>query len=131
MVAALATLAAALAAVAVIAYLLLSRRRPVATASQAQTWTGAAGDEFSDLDESGRCDMIFALAALEDPQSLTLLEKALDDPSETVALAAAHALASRGGAPRIAQYFAAHPGQRAERLAQTLALFESGVTPSS
>lgn len=126
-----AILAAALAAIAVIVYLALSRRKLVAATSPPQTWAGAAGEEFSDLDESGRCDMIFALAALEDPESSSLLEKALDDPSETVALAAAHALASRGDAGCIAQYFADHPGQRAQRLAQTLALLDEGVTPSS
>lgn len=117
---------------AIVWYLTLARRTPVATLPLPRpSWTGAAGAEFAELSESGRCELIFALEALDDPASLAMLEAALDDPSETVALAAAHALASRGGGVRLQDYFAAHPGHRAARIAQTLALLDGGVTPSS
>lgn len=122
---------ALVAGAAIALYLARTRRTPVATNPRPARWTDAAGDEFAELSESGRCDMIFALAALDDPASLELLEGALDDPSETVALAAAHALASRGDAARLRRYFAAHPGHRAARIAQTLALLEGDVTASS
>jgi len=90
---------------------------------QAQTeWTLAVGQEFSTLSESARCDMIFALTALEDERSERLLEHALDDPSEAVALAAARALVTRGQARLVDRHLTAHPGERAERIAHTLAL---------
>ena len=113
---------------AIVAYVLRTRRRAQAVARPAR-WTDAAGDDFAGLSESGRCDLIFALAALDDAASLTLLENALDDPSETVALAAAHALTSRGGGERVQRYFAAHPDQRAARIAQTFALLDRDVSP--
>lgn len=119
------------AGVTIAVYLARARRTAVVAAAPRTRWTDSAGEGFGELSESGRCDMIFALAALDDANSLTLLESALDDPSETVALAAAHALASRGAGALLARYFAANPGQRATRIAQTLELLEGGVTPSS
>jgi len=90
---------------------------------QTQTgWTNAAGAEFSGLPESARCDMIFAVAALDDDRSRQLLEHALGDPSEAVALAAAHALATRSCTAVVDRYLDAHPGARSQRIAETLAL---------
>jgi hypothetical protein len=88
-------------------------------------WTNEAGDEFAGLSESARCDLVFAVAALEDSRSQRLLEHALDDPAEPVALAAAHALVSSGRRAVVERYLADHPGLRADRIAQTLALLDS------
>ncbi|MBV8491830.1 MAG: hypothetical protein JO199_14985 [Candidatus Eremiobacteraeota bacterium] len=85
-------------------------------------WTNAAGDEFSGLSEPARCDLIFAVAALGDDRSMRLLEHALDDPAEAVSIAAAHALHRRGCNDVVDRYLAAHPGERSERIASTLAL---------
>jgi len=87
-------------------------------------WTNEAGAEFSGLTESARCDLVFAVAALEDERSQRLLEHALDDPAEPVALAAAHALAGSGRRTLVERYLADHPGLRADRIAQALALLE-------
>ena len=80
------------------------------------------GHEFAGLNASARCDLIFAVAALEDERSRELLEQALDDPSEPVALAAAHALVSHGHRAHVDRYLAANPGARATNLAGMLAL---------
>jgi len=87
-------------------------------------WTNEAGSEFSGLSESARCDLVFAVAALEDERSQALLEHALDDPAEPVALAAAHVLAGSGRRTLVERYLAGHPGLRADRIAQALALLE-------
>lgn len=87
-------------------------------------WTQQAGDEFAGLSESARCDLVFAVADLHDERSQQLLLHALDDPSEAVVLAAAHALARRGQSDAVHQYAQTHPGERAERIVQTLALME-------
>ena len=81
-------LAVLIAAIAELAYA-RARRRPKADAG------GSIAELAQDL-EAERCDFVFAIAALEDPSSLRLLERALDDPCEAVALAAAHALATSG-----------------------------------
>jgi hypothetical protein len=86
------------------------------------SWTNEAGHEFAELSEAERCDLIFAVAALEDSTSHRLLERALDDPSEPVALAAASALARLGQRATVEHYLAARPGERATRIAQTLEL---------
>lgn len=78
--------------------------------------------EFGSLSEAARCDMIFAVSALDDERSAQLLEHALDDPSETVSLAAARALKERGRSDAVDTYLARHPGERAERIAHTLSL---------
>lgn len=124
-----AVLIVAIAAIAAIAIAALAMRRrfraPVAVPRP--PWTDAAGDEFSDLSEPARCDMAFALSALDDPASLRVLESALSDPSETVALAAAHALLRRGQRTALEAHFAANPGDRARRLQQTLTLLDDGA----
>ncbi|MBV8372577.1 MAG: hypothetical protein JOY69_04900 [Candidatus Eremiobacteraeota bacterium] len=113
--------------VAVVAVLLVSalallfrRRRP--SSSAPRPWTGDAGEEFAGLNESARCDFVFAIAALEDERSHGLLARALDDPSETVALAAARALVARGKRDDVGRYLTAHPDQRSQRIAATLDL---------
>jgi HEAT repeat protein len=85
-------------------------------------WTAQAGAEFSGLAESARCDLVFAVADLNDERSQQLLLHALDDPSDAVALAAAHALAQRGSENAVNEYVESHPGERAQRISQTLAL---------
>lgn len=108
------------------------RPRPVAAAQPAEPvrfeptsdWTREAGAEFAGLTESARCDLIFAVVDLEDERSARLLQHALDDPSETVALAAAHALARRGSTESVKEYAELHPGERAERIVATLALLD-------
>ncbi len=94
-------------------------------------WTHEAGDEFAGLSESARCDMIFAVAALEDERSQQLLEHALSDPSEAVSLAAAHALTGSGRRAMVERFLNAHPGARADRIAQTLSLLDVQTPQSS
>lgn len=91
-------------------------------------WTNEAGDEFAGLSESARCDLIFAVGALDDERSQHLLEHALNDPAEAVALAAAHVLISSGRAGIVRSFLDEHPGQRADRIAQTLSLLDSPRT---
>jgi hypothetical protein len=106
-------LAVLIAAIAGLAYA-RARRRPKADA-------GGSIAEFANLSEAERCDFVFAIAALEDPSSLRLLERALDDPCEAVALAAAHALTT-SGSTMPERFFAAHPGGRTDRIAASLEL---------
>ncbi len=87
-------------------------------------WTNEAGAEFAGLSEAARCDLVFAVAALDDERSQKLLEYALNDPAEAVSLAAAHALAGRGRRALVDTYLASHPGTRADRIAQALALLD-------
>jgi HEAT repeat protein len=87
-------------------------------------WTSEAGAEFAGLSESARCDLIFAVADLQDERSQRLLTHALDDPSDAVALAAAHALMRRGDTQAVEAYASRHPGERSERLARTLELLD-------
>lgn len=120
------------AGVSIGAYALLApRRERVARIAreglplQATTdWTSEAGDEFGGLSESARCDLVFAVAALDDERSQRLLEHALNDPAEAVALAAAHVLASSGRQTVVEGYLADHPGLRADRIVQTLSLLD-------
>jgi hypothetical protein len=87
-------------------------------------WTNEAGEEFAGLSESARCDLIFAVAALDDERSQHLLEHALGDPAEAVALAAAHALLTHGRRTYVDNFLADHPGTRADRIAQALSLLD-------
>jgi len=87
-------------------------------------WTSEAGEEFAGLSEAARCDMVFAVADLDDERSRGLLVHALDDPSETVALAAGHALMNAGRTEEVKAYVSRHPGTRAQTLVETLALLE-------
>jgi hypothetical protein len=86
------------------------------------SWNEANAAEFDSLAEAARCDMIFAVTTLDDERSAQLLVHALDDPSETVALAAARGLKERGLSDAVDEYLGRHPGERAERIAHTLAL---------
>jgi hypothetical protein len=114
------------------AYAYLAPRRAVPAARvgpgepmQVSTeWTHVAGDEFAGLTDSERCDLVFAVGALEDDRSQHLLEHALSDPSEAVALAAAHALVANGRRGYVDAYLAEHSGPRADRIAQALSLLD-------
>lgn len=97
-------------------------RRRGASSTEPGEWTGDAGEEFAGLSESARCDFVFAIAALEGQRSQDLLARALEDPSETVALAAARALVARGKREDVERYLTAHPDQRSRRIAATLDL---------
>jgi len=100
-------------------------RAPARTGLVANTtWASGAGDDFAGLSESARCDLVFAVAALDDERSNSLLHHALDDPAEPVATAAAHALASSGRLTAVETYLESHPGARADRIAQVLALLD-------
>ncbi len=114
-----------LAAVAFVAVRASSRAAAVRAPGD-DTWIGDAGSDFAGLSESDRCDVVFALGALEDDASQPLLERALGDSSEAVALAAAHALTRRGGTARVERYFAANPGERASRISAALDVLSSG-----
>ncbi len=91
---------------------------------ESPAWDDEAANEFEALSESARCDLIFAVAMLDDARSQSLLKHALADPSEVVALAAARGLRSLGQDEALLAYAQAHPGVRAQRLLATLALME-------
>jgi hypothetical protein len=80
------------------------------------SWTRAAGDEFAQLSDAERCDLVFAVAALDDEASQRLLVRALDDPSDAVALAAARALAQREDGATLERYFTQCTHERARAL---------------
>ena len=105
---------------------LAPRRGPVAEPVEAPpvptTWTSQAGDDFEGLSDAARCDLVFAMAELDDDRSRQLLEAALDDRSDTVALAAAHALASAGRLETVQAYVRSKPGPRAQALLDTVTL---------
>jgi hypothetical protein len=106
--------------VAVIIYALVRRRKSALRSGGGSKDTTAS--EFAALPEPARCDIVFAMAALEDDGSSQLLQLALDDPSETVTLAAARALAGRGLTSVVDTYFARHPGERTDRISRALAV---------
>jgi hypothetical protein len=125
---AIAALAAIAAIVAVLVLIVRSRdRRPRLLSrlpkQEAVSQVDTVDDEFGPLSESERCDLIFAYAVLGDAHSLDVIEHSLDDPSESVAIAAARALARRGQNEVLARYFAARPGDRSRRIAAALELF--------
>ncbi len=99
--------------VAAIAYALLRGRR--------KEERGELSAQFDKLSEAERCDFIFAIATLDDRSTMRLLERALDDPCEAVALAAAHALVATGSTDTLQRFFAQR-GPRAERIAASLEL---------
>jgi HEAT repeat protein len=78
--------------------------------------------QYSKLSAAQRVDFIFALAAVEDPSTVELLQRALDDSDEGVALAAARVLTGGGRSDELERFFATHRGERAARLARTLEL---------
>jgi hypothetical protein len=79
-------------------------------------------DQFGNLSNAERCEFIFAIATLDDPSSLHLLERALDDPCEAVSLAAAHALTMAGRTAPLQRFLSEHPGDRAESITASLEL---------
>ena len=79
-------------------------------------------DEFGKLSNAQRCEFVFAVATLDDPSSLRLVERALDDPCEAVALAAAHALTTAGRTAPLERFLSEHPGGRAESITASLEL---------
>lgn len=99
-----------------LAFLLRRRRTPVYALPPAPNWLSPVGEDFTALSEAERCDLIFALDALVDDSSETLLARALGDPSETVALAAAHALARRGGLEMLERHLTECASERARSL---------------
>jgi HEAT repeat protein len=78
--------------------------------------------QYSKLSAAQRVDFIFAIAAVGDPTSVDLLQRALDDSDEAVALAAARALAGGGHNDELERFFATHRGERSTRLARALEL---------
>ena len=96
--------------------------RELDDATEGALWAHEAASEFAALSEAARCDMIFAVAAIDDERSHRLLVHALDDASNTVALAAAHALARAGRLDDVHSSAQAHDGPRSEELMQLLSL---------
>jgi|SRR5579862_6736333 len=96
----------------------LRRRRAAvhALAPPPENWLAPVGEDFTALSEAERCDFIFAVAALDDDSSEALLARALRDPSEGVAFAAAHALVRRGGLETLERHLSACAGERAASL---------------
>ncbi len=86
------------------------------------SWTRDAGDEFSRLSESARCDLIFAVEVLDDERSHRLLLHALADPSEPVALAAARTLAKRGYVDDVRRMVQTARGARGNEFMDVLSL---------
>jgi HEAT repeat protein len=78
--------------------------------------------QYSKLSAAQRVDFIFAIGAVEDPTTVELLQRALDDSDEAVALAAARVLTGGGRNDELERFFATHRGERAARLARTLEL---------
>ncbi len=99
-------------------------QRAAMTPAPSAAWASEAGEEFAGLSESQRCDLVFAVAKLDDERSRHLLEHALCDPAEPVCLAAAHALAASGRRASVEAFLADRPGPRADRIAQILALLD-------
>ena len=91
-------------------------------AATGSTWAHEIGPEYAALSESARCDLIFAVGALDDERSRRLLVHALDDASATVALAAAHVLARSGRIGEVRAYVEAHRGARSDELVQLLSI---------
>ncbi len=88
-------------------------------------WIKEAGDDFGHLNEPARCDLIFAAGQLGDERSRRLLVNALADPSATVSLAAAHALARSGHIADVQSYAAsAADAERSKELLELLSLID-------
>lgn len=103
------------AVVACAAYLVLRRRgEPVSVAPGV--------DDFAELDEAERCDYVFALGALDGPANLSILRRALDDPSEIVATAAARSLVAAGHRDELEALLERRDDDRSQQIASTLDL---------
>jgi HEAT repeat protein len=100
------------------------RRQEVLVQSQASTAETPFPIDaaFAELSEAERCDFIFACQALDDRESLALIERALDDPCESVAIAAARAMARRGQTEDLHCYFARRSDERSLRIARAVEL---------
>jgi hypothetical protein len=114
----------AIVAVIGLVLLLVPRRRESGRVAldAPQLRSDAHWDEFAGLSESARCDLVFAVAALDGERSHPILEHALGDPSEAVAIAAAHALTNQRQSDTVQRYLTRHPGERAQRISQALDL---------
>lgn len=77
---------------------------------------------FAGLSALERCDFIFACEALDDRESLIFIKRALDDPCESVAIAAARAFARRGHTEELERYFAQRSDERSLRIARAVEL---------
>jgi len=113
--------------------LLVVRRRPTQPACGgvlgyptrlSADWIKDAGEDLGELNEPARCDLIFAAGELDDERSHRLLVNALADPSATVSLAAAHALARSGHIQDVQKYAASAEDQRSTTLLELLALID-------
>ena len=98
------------------AYAMFAPRKPAAVDAGPQPSPAEAPPQT----EAQRVDAVFAMGALDGEESTRRLTAALDDPSETVALAAAHALAGSGRGAVLTGYAQANPGARAQRLVDTI-----------
>jgi len=109
-----------------------SRRKPtpacggVSGVHRAATtqWTKRAGDELTDLNESARCDLVFAVSQFDDERSRSMLVSALEDPSDTVSLAAAHALVRAGHMRDVDAYARSADAERSQELLALLTLID-------
>jgi hypothetical protein len=93
----------------------LVRSRPALTIA-------AAPDDFADLNEEERCDYVFALSALDDPANVALLRRAMDDPSDVVAIAAARSLVLAGRCDEVDAMLARRQDARSQQIASALEL---------
>jgi len=105
--------------IAIGAYAMFAPRKPVAVEAAPPE---APSETRAEQTEAQRVDAVFAMGALDGDESTRRLTAALEDPSETVALAAAHALAGSGRGEVVRAYIAAHPSERNTRLSVTLDL---------
>ncbi|HEY8322708.1 MAG TPA: hypothetical protein VIG46_13040 [Candidatus Baltobacteraceae bacterium] len=103
--------------IAIGVYAIVAPRRPVAVETARSAPAGASPPTPT---EAERVDEVFALSALDGDESTRRLTAALDDPSETVALAAAHALAASERGAILTAYARANPGARSQRLVDTI-----------
>lgn len=105
----------AVAVIALAIYALVRRsRRTIEVAAPA--------DEFAELSEAERCDYVFALSALDDPSNANRLRRALDDPSEVVAIAAARSLVLAGHRDEVEALLARRNDARSHTIASALEL---------
>ena len=115
MTAVVALVAVAVAVLAFAAYALVRRRGHLVAG-------GGSDDEFEHLNEAERCDYLFALSALDDPSKLSVIRRSLDDPSETVAIAAARSLIAAGRGAEVEALLEQRHDERAQRIAAALEL---------
>lgn len=105
----------AAAAIALVIYAFVRRPRPA-------TAVASLSDDFADLNEAERCDYVFALSALDDPANAGLLRRAMDDPSDVVAIAAARSLVLAGRRDEVETMLARRDDARSRQIASALEL---------